>query len=260
MIFDWWRERRRRRILAAPFPAEWEESIQSNVFHDRQLNSDQRAKLRRLVQIFAAEKHWEGCHGLVVTDEMRVTIAAQVCLLTLGMDDVYFDNVLSVLIYPTAYIAPDASITREGVCIDGGQARLGEAWYRGPVVLSWADSLAGGRHERPGNNLVLHEFAHQLDMMNGRQVDGTPLLDGPVERTRWGDVLQPVYEQLQHDCEDGHHALLDCYAAKNEAEFFAVLTETFFEQPHSLQLHAPDTYNLLVAYFHLNPAEWTPLA
>ncbi|NQV22730.1 MAG: zinc-dependent peptidase [Rhodopirellula sp.] len=259
MIFDWLKHRRRRRILADPFPAAWDEIIRANVFHDRQLSSDQRAKLRRSVQVFAVEKNWEGCLGLTVTDEIRVTVAAQACLLTLGMDDVYFDNVLSVLIYPTAYIAPETAITREGVCIDGGQARLGEAWYRGPVVLSWADALAGGRHEHPGHNLVLHEFAHQLDMMNGRQVDGTPLLDGPAQRQRWGDVLQPVFEQLQHDCDRGHHALLDCYAAKNEAEFFAVLTESFFEQPRTLERHAADAYNLLVDFFHLDPVAWPPL-
>lgn len=256
MIFDWFRNRRRRRILARAFPSDWEDIIRANVFHDRQLDAEQRAKLRRSVQIFAAEKNWEGCLGLTVTDEMRVTVSALACLLTVGMDEVYFDDVLSVLIYPTAYVAPDTLITREGVCIDGGQARLGEAWYRGPVVLSWQDTLAGGRHERPGHNLVLHEFAHQLDMMNGRQIDGTPLLNGPVERRRWGNVLQPVYEQLQHDCRHGQHPLLDCYAAKNEAEFFAVLTETFFEQPHALQHRAPEVYNLLVDYFHQDPVNW----
>ncbi|MFT5327814.1 MAG: Mlc titration factor MtfA (ptsG expression regulator) [Planctomycetaceae bacterium] len=259
MIFKWLRQRRRRKILNELFPVEWDEIIRSNVFHDRQLTEEQRVKLRRNVQVFVSEKNWEGCHDLTVTDEMRVTVAAQACLLTLGMDDVHFDHVLSVLIYPTAYVAPDTAITREGVCIDGGQTRLGEAWYRGPVVLSWADAVAGGRHEQPGHNLVLHEFAHQLDMMNGRQVDGTPLLDGIAERKRWGEVLEPVFRQLQRDCEHGHHPLLDCYAATNEAEFFAVLTESFFENPRTLLHHAADTYNLLVDYFQLDPARWTTL-
>ncbi len=169
-----------------PFPQSWNGIIEANVFHDQKLDIAQRARLRQLVTIFIAEKHWEGCRGLTVNDEIKVTIAAQACLLVVGLQDVYFDHVLSILVYPTAYLGANTEISRAGVVIEEGQARMGEAWYRGPVVLSWADALAGGKHRQPGHNLVLHEFAHQLDMMNGRRIDGTPRLQSRAQYARVG--------------------------------------------------------------------------
>ncbi|GIW83269.1 MAG: hypothetical protein KatS3mg105_5076 [Gemmatales bacterium] len=257
MIFGWLKERRRRRILSSPFPDQWNRLIEQNVAHARQLTDEQRKKLRRLVQVFVAEKNWEGCRGLTLTDEMKVTIAAQACLLVVGMtDDIHFDHVLSILVYPHAYIAPETRIGRAGVVVENGQARLGEAWYRGPVVLSWEDTLAGGRMETPGHNLVLHEFAHQLDMMNGRVSDGTPLLETNEQCERWASVLEPEYRKLVEDCQTGHRGFIDCYGATNEAEFFAVLTESFFERPRPLKAHHADVYDLLRDFYRLDPTGW----
>lgn len=257
MIFHWLKQRRRARILATPFPEFWNQIIRSNMRNARFLQSDQQQKLRRLVQIFVAEKNWEGCGGLTVTDEIKVTIATHACLLVVGMDkDWLFEHVLSILVYATGYIAPESHVSGTGLVIDTGQSRLGEAWWRGPVILSWADTLAGGRWESPGRNLVLHEFAHQLDMMNGRICDGTPPLGTRAQHERWVSVLGPIFDQLVKDCRNGHRGLIDCYGAKNPAEFFAVLTETFFEQPEALRHHQEEAYRLLSDFYGLNPAEW----
>ena len=257
MIFNWFKKRRRARILATPFPDSWNELIRDNVVLDRQLTHEQQQRLRRLVRIFVAEKNWEGCGGLVMTDEIKVTIAAQACLMVVGMDeDLYFDHVLSILVYPTGYVAPGAHDSGIGLVLESGQPRLGEAWWRGPVILSWADARAGGRRETPGHNLVLHECAHQLDMMNGRITDGTPPLKTKEQHDRWVSVLGPEFDRLVEDCRRGHHGFIDCYGATNPAEFFAVITETFFERPNALRLHHAEAYNVLRDYYGLDPAEW----
>lgn len=257
MIFNWFKNRRRARILATSFPDHWNQLICDNLIHDQFLTSPQREKLRRLIQIFVAEKNWEGCGGLTMTDEIKVCIAAQACLLVVGMEeDQFFDHVLSILVYPTGYVAGGTHTTSHGVVLEGGQPRLGEAWWRGPVVLSWAEALAGGRKETPGHNLVLHEFAHQLDMLNGRITDGTPPLKTRAEYDRWISVLGPEFERLVENCRHGYRGFIDCYGATNPAEFFAVITETFFERPNSLQLHHQDAYDVLRDYYCLDPVQW----
>lgn len=257
MILNWFRHRRRAKILAAPFPESWNELIRCNVMHDQYLTREQQQRLRQMVQVFVAEKNWEGCGGLTLTDEIRVTIAAQACLLVVGMEDyLFFDHVLSILVYPTGYVAQGTHISRAGLVLEGGQPRLGEAWWRGPVILSWSDARSGGRMEAPGHNLVLHEFAHQLDMMNGRICDGTPLLKTAGQVERWVFVLEPEFNRLVDQCRRGHRGFLDCYGATNPAEFFAVITETFFERSEALRMHLPDAYNVLRDFYRLDPAEW----
>jgi len=257
MIFDWLKKRRRAKILATPFPSHWNEIICDNVAHDHNLTPEQRLRLRRLIQVFVAEKNWEGCGGLTLTDEIKLTIAAQACLLVVGMkEEILFDHVLSILVYPTGYVAPGTHISRAGLVMEGGQPRLGEAWWRGPVILSWSDAKSGGRRETPGHNLVLHEFAHQLDMMNGQSCNGTPRLATTEQFDEWISVLEPEFDRLVAACGHGHHGFIDCYGATNPAEFFAVITETFFEYPTPLKLHHADTYRVLKGFYGLDPAAW----
>ncbi len=255
-MLAWLRKRRRKKILARGFPAEWEAIIRRNVLDDCRLAAEQSRQLREITQILVSEKNWEGCQGLEMSDEIRVTIAAQAALMVLGLDDVFFDHVLSVLVYPDTYVAQGVETTRGGVVIERGQARQGEAWWRGPVILSWADALAGSRHETPGRNLIIHEFAHQLDMMNGRTLDGTPPLRNRQELKRWVDVMQPEYTRLVAECRRGHRGFIDCYGATNAAEFFAVLSEAFFTRPQALVRHKPNVYDVLKQFFGLDPAEW----
>ncbi len=256
-MFGWFTTLRRRRVTSAAFPQQWERIIADNVRHFEFLNAEQQNRVRRIVQVFVSEKNWEGCGGLNMTDEVRVSVSALVGVLVAGMTpDEYFDHVLSILVYPTSYVAPHREVTHSGIVIEGGQARLGEAWWRGPVILSWEDVIAGGQRDADGGNLVFHEFAHQLDMLNGREVDGTPPLADRRQFDRWLAVLGPAYEQLVADCRRGRHRFLDCYGAKDPAEFFAVLTEAFFERGDSLRHLHPEIYAVLQDYFGLDPAAW----
>ncbi len=237
-----------------PFPIEWEHILRKNVRTYARLTEPEQRKVRSDVQVLVAEKNWEGCGGLVITDEIKVTIAAQACLLVLALENEYFDLVRSILVYPDAYVAPGRAITRGGVVLEEDSHREGEAWYRGPVILSWADALAGGRQQSRGDNLVLHEFAHQLDMQNGREVNGTPQLSTVAEYKRWQQVVGEEFQRLDHDCQDGRHTLLDCYGATNLGEFFAVATECFFERSREMAHRHPSLYDLLRGFYRQDPA------
>jgi Mlc titration factor MtfA (ptsG expression regulator) len=252
MILSWLRRRRRAKILATPFPQQWLAYLEKNVPHYGTLSGAQQEKLRDDLRIFAAEKNWEGCAGLKVTDEMKVTVAAQACLMVLALEGDPFGGLLSVLIYPASYMVPEQR-WHEGWSIHHETAREGEAWYRGPVILSWADVRRDAQHPGEGRNLVWHEFAHQLDMLD-RSTNGTPPLADPLQRRRWHDVMTAEYEQLVADAQQGRATLLDTYGADSEAEFFAVATECFFDRPVDLRREHPSLYDLLAEYYRQDPA------
>lgn len=252
-MFSWFRNRRRRQLLAQPFPDAWADILASNVRQYARLDETEQAKLRDDLRVLAAEKNWEGCGSMQIDDEVKVTIAAQAALLVLGFEGEYFDSVLSVLVYPDAYVAPDRKVTGAGVVIEGPSSRYGEAWYRGPVVLSWPEVLAGGRREAGSNNLVLHEFAHQLDMLNGDIVDGTPPLQSPAQYERWQQVLHTEHQRLRRACRSRQPTVLDCYGAGEISEFFAVATECFFQLPSRLAVEHPDLYEILSGYYRQDP-------
>lgn len=255
MFLSWLKRHRRQRLLAQPFPDHWTEILAHNVYHYELLTEPEQAKLRDDLRILIAEKNWEGCGGLTMTDEIKVTIAAQAALLLVGFEGEYFEMVQSILVYPDAYVAPDQTITKGGVALEGDSHREGEAWYRGPVVLSWVDVLAGGRHKGDGDNLVLHEFAHQLDMQNGCTTDGTPPLATRQQYDRWQEVMTAEFRRLERDCSRGRRTLLDCYGTENIAEFFAVSTECFFEQPTEMLQQHPQLYEVLRDFYNQDPAE-----
>lgn len=254
MVFGWFRNRRRRRLLAQPFPEAWERILEEDFALWPELSESERSKLKQSIQIFVAEKNWEGCGGLQLTDAMRVLIAAQACLLGLGFDELYFDHVLSILVYPDAYRAPGDQNPGDWIHTEGGSPRMGEAWWQGPVILSWKHSLAGAREETKGENLVLHEFAHQLDMLNGRTVDGTPPLEDQAQLDRWIEVMTEGYQQLIRDCRRGHPSVMSCYGTTNVGEYFAVATESFFSRPLKFRSEFPAVYEVLAEYYQQDPA------
>lgn len=253
MLFGWLKRRRRERLAARPFPDEWIDVLHGNVWHYGLLRASEQEQVRRTTQVFMEEKNWEGCGGLVMTDEVRVTIAAQMAILVLGFKKQYFDAVLSVLVYPDAYLAPEPQAIGSGVVIEGRSAREGEAWHRGPVILSWSDALAGGRGETPGHNLVLHEFAHQLDMLHDRVANGIPVLPRAIRPEHWTSTMEEGLEKLRYDCASGNSTAFDCYGTKNLAEFFAVATESFFEDPATFKQHDPVLYELFELYYRQDP-------
>lgn len=252
MIFSWLRERRRRKLLAQPFPPEWQTLLERNLAHYRYLSPNEQASLRDRTRVFIAEKNWEGCNGLVVTDEMKVTIAAHASLMAMALPGEPFRDLLSVLIYPAGYRVPEQR-WHSGWAIHGESSRLGESWYRGPVILSWQEIQEDARRPGYGNNLVWHEFAHQIDMLD-RSTNGTPPLETVEARQRWHDVMTAEFEQLRQDAHQGRETLLDTYGAENEAEFFAVTTECFFDAPVELRETHPRLYEILASYYRQDPA------
>jgi Mlc titration factor MtfA (ptsG expression regulator) len=248
----WLRERRRRRLLAEPFPAHWD-AILDEIAVVRHLRPDARQKLRDLVSVFIAEKHWEGCGGLDLTDEIKVTIAAQACRLVLGRVDELYDDVASILVYPSTVIVPPHRPRMFEQAImpvaHGGTTVLGQAMLGGPVVLAW-DSVEAGALGQAHGNVTLHEFAHKLDMANGR-IDGTPPLATRAERERWARVCSAAFERHRTLVDSGWPTMLDPYGATNEAEFFAVATEAYFTRGWELELEHPELYALLADFYRI---------
>ena len=256
ILLSWWKRRRRRKLLAQPFPAEWEAVLRENFTLYARLSDDERRRLHGRAQIFIAEKYWEGCGGLVITDEIKVTIAAQASLLVLGMEREYYDRLLSVLVYPTGYFADERRQLPIGIVSEETVLRLGEAWTSGPVVLSWDDVLAGGRFPQDGRNVVFHEFAHVLDLTHSGP-DGTPELADAAQYRTWHDVMTAEFERLRRQSERRQKTVLDPYGATDAAEFFAVATEAFFERPRHLADEHPRLYELLRDFYRQEPLQWS---
>jgi Mlc titration factor MtfA (ptsG expression regulator) len=255
-MFHWIRDRRRSRARKRPFPAEWEAIVRANVAHYCLLDDAERSELQAMIQVFIEEKHWEGCGGLDLTDEIRVTIAAQACLLQLGLPHDYYRNVESILVYPSTVLPPEhhpGVFERVSGPVAPPVPILGQAFGRGPVILVWDAVLHGARHPEQGHNVVYHEFAHKLDMLDGA-ADGTPLLVDRDQFAEWVAVCSFEFLRLRRLAEKGHKTFLDAYGATSEAEFFAVATEEFFDRPLALQKHAPNLYRVLSAYYRQDPA------
>jgi hypothetical protein len=248
---------RRRNLRAAPFPAEWLEILERNVALYRRLPEADRRELRGHVQVFLAEKLFEGCGGLAITDEIRVTIAAQACVLLLHRRTDYFPRLYSIVVYPTRFLAKAVKLEGPGLIAEGEVVKLGEAWLRGPLVLSWDDVLADAAGSRTGSNVVLHEFAHELDHEDG-EANGAPALERGRDYDDWSRVLGAAYERLRRDAERGRESVLDAYGAESPAEFFAVATECFFETPADLRIEQPELYEKLREFYRQDPATWKP--
>ena len=252
MLLRWLTDRRRARLLETPFPAAWAEILERNVRAYPLLTPDEQQLLRDLVQVFIDEKHWEGCGGLELDDEIRVTVAGSACLLILGREHDLLREVESILVYPSAVMLPaQARGTFDGrpVVDDGPTPVLGVAHGGGPVVLAWDSVLQGARNTRDGRNLVLHEIAHKIDFLDG-DADGTPPLETSAARAAWARVCHEAFVAHQ----DGSADLLRDYATTNEAEFFAVATEVFFEKPRAMAREAPALYALLREFYRLDLA------
>ena len=246
------RARRRRKLRRQPLPEPWWRIIDRNVPYVRALKDDDRRELAGAIQILLNEKRFEGCAGLEMTDEIRVTIAAQAAVLLLHRETDYYPSLSSILVYPHAYIAPSKRLQTDGTVADGPQARLGESWQRGALVLSWSDVLRGAADPADGHNVVFHEFAHQIDSESGA-MEGAPDLGAPARYREWARVLGAEYETLIGELHRGHSSVIDGYGATNPAEFFAVVTELFFERPRVMRREHPELYGEMVAFYGQDP-------
>ena len=239
----------------------------------RQLPADLQQQLRRRILVFLAEKPFLGCAGLEVTDEMRVTIAAHACLLRLNRGGALFPELKQILVYPGAFVVDRVHAAPGGVLREQRRALAGESWSQGQVILSWQDVLDGARVVDDGHNVVLHEFAHQLDQESGA-ANGAPRLGSRAAHARWADVMGREFAALQtriRACDaasawDTWHApsapadeppeLISDYGATNPAEFFAVVTEVFFEQAPALARQHPELFAVLRDYYRVDPRDW----
>ncbi|MHB8770765.1 MAG: M90 family metallopeptidase [Syntrophales bacterium] len=256
-MFHWFTERRRKKLAAQSFPPDWEEIVRRNVAHYCMLDPAERGRLRGLIQVFSAEKNWEGQGGLALTDEIRVTISAQACLLMLDLPHDYYKNVLTILVYPSTVVPPQRKVGPFELPLaplEAPHPLIGQAFQQGPLILIWDAVLHGSRHPEQGHNVVYHEFAHKLDMLDGA-ADGTPPLRDRAEFRDWVAVCSREYLRLKHAAEAGRKSFLSAYGAVSEAEFFAVATEEFFDRPLRMQEHAPDLYRVLREYYRQDPAE-----
>lgn len=248
------KRRRRTRLLAAPLSAAHKAILVKRVPLYEKLPEDLRPRLEGLVNRFLDEVRFYGAEGVEISDEMRVTIAAQASFLIVNKPNRWFHTLRTIHVYPAAFKSKLTEI-KDHVHSERDQARSGESWAKGPVILAWDHAAFGAFATHDGQNVVMHEFAHQLDEQTGA-VDGAPLLDPDHSAARWAKVFQDAYGRLQRDIAEGRENLLNPYGATNPAEFFAVVTEVFFEQPCELRAADPALYAELSQYYRLDPAGW----
>lgn len=245
-LMAWWRERQGDRL---DIPGGLWETVEAGLPFIAHLTPDERAHLRLLARQFIAEKQWSGAQGLQLTPCIQLTIALQACLpiLYLGLD--WYAGWVGIVVYPGDFVIPRRVIDDDGVVHEYEDDVLGEAWYGGPVLISWFDHP----QDSHGINVVIHEFAHKLDMKSG-EADGLPPLHAGMSRQRWIEVMSRAFEDFQQRVDAGEQTPLDPYGAEWPAEFFAVASEAFFETPQLLRNEYPDVYEQFCVFYRQDPA------
>ncbi len=246
----------RDRLKSRPFPTLWQATLEQTLPMYVCLAPEDRKQLQGYIQIFLTEKQFIGCNGLQVTPEMKLIIASVACLLMLNRREKFFPRLRSILVYPKPYWVDVTVAVGNGVVEQRREARLGESWSTDQVVLSWAQIQQDMTQWQDGRNVILHEFAHQLDQEDGK-AEGVPVLPTNADYDQWAKVMTEHYQQLCQDLGRGIRSVLDPYGAKDPAEFFAVATETFFEKPGLLQEKHPGLYQQLQNYYRLDPVQWS---
>lgn len=254
LLKPYWVKQRRKKIQSQPFPKAWREILRKNVPYFYSMPADIQLQLKKHVLVFLVEKKFYGFEGIEIDDEIRVTIAAQACLLLMNRPTNYYPKLKSIYVYPVAFIAHHQSQDAAGVVQNRPRVLSGESWELGKVILSWKHSKKAGLVFNDGHNVVIHEFAHQLDQETGA-ANGAPFLRHK-KRNHWSKVFSEEYETLCRRTEQGKDSLLDSYGATNPAEFFAVASEVFFEQPAALKAEHQALYEQLKGFYHVDPANW----
>lgn len=245
-MLGWFRRRRRRQIAARSTPADWMEWIDEFLPWFEGWPPEVQERTVRNIKVFIAEKYWEGCEGLIVQPRMQVAIAAQAALMLTGIEEYCFDRVQTILVFPRSFRRRSGN----GLLV-WEESRVGEAWHRGPIVLSWSD--VEGFWE--GRNLVVHELAHHIDGLDG-DMSGSPEFGSRESQEAWERVSAREFERLQAAVRAGRPTLIDPYGATSRAEFFAVACEHFFETSRELGQRHPELYQSLSGIFQADPATW----
>ena len=253
IYFKWSKRQREIRLLRTPLSNQERDIMLAQVPLLRRLPLETRARLEGKINLFLDQVDLVGCNGLDITEEMELSIAAQACLLVVNTD-AWYVHLRTVLVYPGAFKSKtrdhDGYVVRETEVV-----RFGESWQYGPVILSWAHSRQGAIDTQDGHNVVLHEFAHQLDSLSGH-TDGAPLLDNGQSFAEWEKVFTTAYIRHVDQVESGRKTVLDAYGATNHEEFFAVAVEVFFEKPEALKKDEPQVYAQLTELLRLDPVAW----
>ena len=248
---------RLKRVLSRPLDEASQSVLSRNIAVYSRMSGEVQHQLNKLVQQFLHQKKFVGCGGLEVTDEMRLTIAGQACLLLLNRPTRVYPDLHTILVYPNAFMVPRKEVDEAGVVTEARQDLLGESWGDGRVILSWDHVQRGAQDWTDGQNVVLHEFAHQLDSESGSN-NGAPYLGSASNYRNWSEVLARDYANLRVDAMYRQHSVMDHYGASSPAEFFAVATETFFEKPWQLAGRHPDLFSELFKYYRVDPRAWLP--
>ncbi|MEX0964220.1 MAG: M90 family metallopeptidase [Pseudohongiellaceae bacterium] len=250
-----WPQLRIARIRRQAFPVAWQQTLLARLPFIARIPLAQQQQLQFLIKVFLADKTFYGCAGQEINDDIRVTVAAQACLLLLNQDRIPYPDLDSILVYPSTFVATRDVADELGLVSTNHIAMLGESWSQGKIVLAWDDVEKGVMNLQDGHNVVLHEFAHQLDHESGSS-NGAPVLSTRGAYKSWAPVFSEEFVELQEDAAQGRHSLLDHYGATNPAEFFAVATETFFERPGEMEAHHRELYQQLKDYYQLDPGQW----
>lgn len=248
------KSQRRKKLQNTPIPEKWKSIIEMNMPLYKKLPQNLKDELHWRTMVFIEEKEWEGCGGLEVTEEMQVTIAAQAVMLLLNKSIDIYPKLRNILIYPSTYVATQATLS-EATKTEPDTPVAGQSWSDGTVILAWNHVLGGGRNDKDGHNVVFHEFAHQLDQADG-YADGLPILQTKEQYKPWISIVGDEFASFVEKVHRGRRDTIDDYGATNAAEFFAVVTETFFEKPNQLYKTHKELFEEFKEYYKMDPREW----
>jgi Mlc titration factor MtfA (ptsG expression regulator) len=257
MLVVWLPAYRLQRAIDKPFPVHFSAILSRNIPAYSRMPPDLQEQLQRLVKQFLYQKKFIGCDDFLITDEVRVSIAGKACMLLLNRPPQVYPDLHQVLVYPSAFLVPRNQLGLGGVVTHASQTLAGESWSNGQVILAWDHVMQSGMPFNNGQNVVLHEFAHQLDSESGSN-NGAPLLRTTAAYRRWSTVLSHEFAVLQEAVLYQIPSVLDYYGATSPAEFFAVATETFFEKSALLAEFHPALFGELKRYYRVDPRDWLP--
>lgn len=246
---------RRKKVDTSPFPTSWLQILRRSLPIYKTMWPNQQQELRQLIKRFVGSKEFIGCAGQLIDDEVRVTIAAHACLLILNRPSHEYQDLRAVLVYPSTFKVKHDKRDEFGLVTPGEHFLIGESWSNGKVILAWDSVQKSVQNFADGHNVVLHEFAHQLDHESG-VTNGAPLMYNKGAYGDWSRIFSKEFTQLQHASAAHHQTLIDAYGASNPAEFFAVVTETFYERPYDLATRHPALFEELKSYYCVDPREW----
>lgn len=246
---------RLRYVLSQAFPTKYSKILRKNLPGYSKMPTDLQMQLKRRIRQFLYQKTFVGCGGLNMTDEIKVTIAGKACLLLLNREIEVYPKLSHVLVYPSAFVAPRTQTHDGGIVTHTNQGLSGESWSDGRVILAWDQIAHNPENEANGQDVVLHEFAHQLDSETG-STNGAPALKSAKAYATWSQTMEEEFEQLHQAIANGEPTTIDPYGATNPAEFFAVSTEAFFKKSQELAHFHPALFQLLFNYYRVDARDW----